>query len=60
MFAVFKLVATLVLAMGSVIAAIVESRHPLLFSCLVLAFVCGASAAEALRAHRNRTVRSVV
>ncbi len=60
MFALFKLVATLVLALGSVVAAIIESRHPILFSCLVAAFVAGAIASELLRAHRNRTVRSVV
>jgi hypothetical protein len=59
-FAVFKLVATLVLALGSVVAAIIESRHPILFSCLVAAFVAGAIASELLRAHRNGTVRSVV
>jgi hypothetical protein len=59
-FAVFKLVATLVLALGSVVAAIIESRHPILFSCLVAAFVAGAIASELLRAHRNRSVRSVV
>ena len=60
MFAVFKLVAKLVLALGSVVAAILESRHPVLFSCLVAAFVAGAIASELLRAHRTRTVRSVV
>ena len=58
MFAVFKIVATIVLACGSVVAAILESRHPTLFSCLVAAFVVGAVASEVFRSYRNGSVRS--
>ena len=60
MFAAFKIIATLLLACASVLAAIVESRHPLLFGCLCAAFVAGVVGAEVLRAHRSRTVRSSI
>jgi hypothetical protein len=43
----------------SVVAAIVESGHPLLFGCSCVAFVAGIFGAEVLRVYRNRTVRSV-
>jgi hypothetical protein len=59
-FALFKIVATFVLACLSVIAAVLESRHPTLFACLVAAFVGGAFASEVVRTYRNRTVRSSV
>jgi hypothetical protein len=59
-FAVFKIVATLVVALGSVVAAIVESGRPLLFTCLVGAFLVGVGACELVRAHRNKMVRSAV
>jgi hypothetical protein len=57
-FAAFKIVAAFLLACASVVAAIVESGHPLLFGCSCVAFVAGIVGAEALRVHRNRSVRS--
>lgn len=60
MFAAIKVIGTFVLACVSVAAAVVESGHPVLFCCLCIAFVVGAVGAEAFRAHRNRTVRSLV
>lgn len=60
MFAAFKVIVTFLLACVSVAAAIVESGHPLLFGCSCVAFVAGLIGAEALRAYRNRTVRSSV
>ena len=60
MFAVFKVVTTLLIACASVIATIVESGHPALLTCLFAAFIAGAVAAEAFRAHRRQTVRSLV
>lgn len=60
MFAAFKIIGTLLLACASVIAAIVESGHPVLFGCLCAAFVIGIVGAEALRVYRNRTVRSSI
>lgn len=58
MFAAFKIIATFLLACASVVAAIVESGHPLLFGCLCVAFFAGVGGAEFFRAHRTRTVRS--
>ncbi len=60
MFAAFKIIGTLLLACASVIAAIVESAHPLLFGCLCAAFVAGIVGAEGLRSYRNRIVRSSI
>jgi len=57
-FAAFKIIGTLLLACASVIAAIVESGHPVLFACLCAAFVIGIVGAEVVRVHRSRTVRS--
>jgi uncharacterized membrane protein YccC len=57
-FAAFKIIGTLLLACASLLAAIVESGHPVLFGCLCAAFVVGIVGAEVLRAHRNHTVRS--
>jgi hypothetical protein len=59
-FAAFKIIGTLVLACASVIAAIVESGHPVLFGCLCAAFVAGIVGAEALRVYRNHNVRSSI
>jgi hypothetical protein len=59
-FAAFKIIATFLLACASVLAAIVESRHPFLFGCLCAAFAAGVVGAEALRAYRSRTVRSSI
>jgi uncharacterized membrane protein YccC len=59
-FAAFKIIGTLVLACASVIAAIVESGHPVLFGCLCAAFVAGIVGAEALRVYRNNNVRSSI
>jgi hypothetical protein len=59
-FAAFKIIGTLVLACASVIAAIVESGHPVLFGCLCAAFVVGIVGAEALRVYRNHNVRSSI
>jgi hypothetical protein len=57
-FAAFKVTVTFLLACASVVAAIVESGHPLLFGCSCGAFVAGIFGAEILRAYRNRAVRS--
>lgn len=59
-FAAFKIIVTIGVAALSVIAAIAESTHPLLFTCLVGAFVAGAVGAEVFRSHRDRSVRSQV
>jgi hypothetical protein len=59
-FAALKVIGTLLLAGVSIVAAIWESAHPLLFSCACAAFVIGIVGAEILRAHRNRTVRSAL
>jgi hypothetical protein len=59
-FAAFKVIATLLVACTSVIAAIVESGHPLLFGCLCAAFMVGIVAAEGYRFYRNHTVRSSI
>jgi len=59
-FAAFKVIGTLMVACVSVAAAIVESGHPVLFGCSCVAFVLGIVGAEALRVHRNRTVRSSI
>jgi uncharacterized membrane protein YjjB (DUF3815 family) len=59
-FAAFKIIGTLVLACASVIAAIVESGHPVLFGCLCAAFVVGIVGAETLRVYRNHNVRSSI
>ena len=60
MFAAFKVAVAFMVACGSIIAAIAESRHPLLFGCLCLAFTAGAAAAEVVRARRNSSVRSIL
>jgi uncharacterized membrane protein YccC len=59
-FAAFKIIGTLLLACVSVIAAIAESSHPLVFGCLCVAFVAGVVGAEILRAYRARSVRSSI
>ena len=59
-FAAFKIIGTVLLACASVIAAIVESGHPVLFGCLCAAFVGGIVAAEGIRAHRKHNVRSSI
>ena len=58
MFAAFKVVGSFLLACASIVAAIWESGHPLLFACAGVAFVIGLLGAELFRAYRNRTVRS--
>jgi hypothetical protein len=60
MFAAFKIVTTVVIACVSVIAAIAESGHPTLFTCLFAAFTLGAVAAEGIRVYRRQTVRSLL
>ena len=60
MFAVFKVIGTFLLACASIVAAIWESGHPLLFGCACVAFVAGLIGAEVFRAYRNRTVRSSI
>jgi hypothetical protein len=59
-FAVFKVVATFMIACASVLTAIVESGHPALLTCLFAAFIVGVLGAEAFRAYRRQTVRSLV
>ena len=58
MFAAFKIIGTFLLACASIVAAIWESGHPLLFGCACAAFVAGLIGAEVFRAYRNGTVRS--
>jgi hypothetical protein len=58
--AAFKIGLTFVLASLSVIAAIVESGHPLLFGCLCAAFVVGIVGSEGYRWYRNTSVRSSI
>ena len=60
MFAAFKFIGSLLVACVSIVAAILESKHPLLFGCACMAFVTGIVGAEIFRAHRNRTVRSSI
>jgi hypothetical protein len=59
-FAAFKVIGSFVLACASIVAAIWESGHPLLFGCASVAFVIGLIGAELFRAYRNRTVRSAI
>jgi uncharacterized membrane protein YjjB (DUF3815 family) len=56
----FKIIASFLLACASVVAAIVESGHPLLFGCLCAAFVLGIVGAEGYRVYRNHNVRSSI
>jgi hypothetical protein len=60
MFAAVKFILALGIACGTLIATIAEAAHPLLVACFWVAFACGAIAAEGVRAHRKRTVRSLV
>ena len=60
MFAALKVVGSFLLACMSIVAAIWESGHPVLFGCACAAFVIGIVGAEILRAHRNRIVRSSI
>jgi uncharacterized membrane protein YjjB (DUF3815 family) len=57
-FAAFKFIATFVVACISVIAAIVQSGHPWLFTCACAAFAVGVLGAEVFRLYRKNTVRS--
>jgi hypothetical protein len=59
-FAVFKIIGTILLACASVGAAIVESGHPLLFGCLCAAFVVGIVGAEGFQWYRKHSVRSFI
>jgi hypothetical protein len=58
--AVIKVATTSAVACASVVAAIVESGHPLLVACACAAFVIGIGAAECVRAYRKDAVRSWV
>ena len=60
MFAAFKIIAAIMLACASVVAAIVESEHPLVFGCICAAFAVGIVGAEGYRWYRNNTVRSSI
>lgn len=60
MFAAFKIIATIMLACASVVAAIVESEHPLVLGCVCAAFVIGIVGAEGYRWYRNNSVRSSI
>ncbi len=59
-FAAFKIVLTFLVACAAVVAAIVESGHPLLFGCLCGAFVVGIVGSEGYRWYRNNSVRSSI
>jgi hypothetical protein len=58
--AAFKILLTFLVASASVIAAIVESGHPLLFGCLCTAFVVGIVGSEGYRWYRGHSVRSSI
>ncbi len=60
MFAALKISATFVVACVSVVAAVVESGHPMLFGCVCAAFLAGVMGAEGFRAYRQNTVRSSI
>jgi len=57
MFAAVKIILPILIALGSVIAVIVESTHPGFVTCLCVAFAAGAIAGEIMRARRRRSVR---
>ena len=57
MFAAVKIILPILIALGSVIAVIVESTHPRFVTLLCVAFAAGAIAGEIVRAHRRRSVR---
>jgi hypothetical protein len=57
MFAAVKIILPILIALGSVIALIVESTHPEFVTCLCVAFAAGAIAGEIVRARRRRSVR---
>lgn len=59
-FAAFKVFVTFLVACASVVAAIVESGHPLLFGCLCAAFGIGIVGSEGYRWYRNNSVRSSI
>jgi hypothetical protein len=58
--AAFKVIGTFLVACVSIIAAIMESNHPILFGGACAAFLLGIASAEGMRAYRNRTVRSSI
>jgi hypothetical protein len=58
--AAFKIVLTFLVACASVVAAVVESGHPLLFGCLSAAFAVGIIGSEGYRWYRNNSVRSSI
>ena len=60
MFAAFKIVLSLLVACASVVAAVFESDHPLLFGCLCGAFGIGIFGSELYRWYRNNSVRSSI
>ena len=60
MFAAFKIIATIMLACASIVAAIVESEHPLVLGCVSAAFAIGIVGAEGYRWYRSNSVRSSI
>jgi hypothetical protein len=59
-FAALKIVLSLLVARASVVAAVFESAHPLLFGCLCGAFAVGIFGSEVYRWFRNNSVRSSI
>ena len=57
MFAAVKIILPILIALGSMIALIVESTHPGFVTCLCVAFAAGVIAGEIMRARRRRSVR---
>jgi hypothetical protein len=57
MFAAVKIILPILIALGSMIAVIVESTHPGFVTCLCASFAAGAVAGEIVRARRRRSVR---
>jgi hypothetical protein len=59
MLAAVKMIVAAGIAVGTLIASIMEAAHPLLVACFWVAFAVGALAAEAVRARRQRSIRSL-
>ena len=59
MFAAVKVILAVGIACGTLIATIAQATHPELVACFWVAFACGAIAAEGVRAHRQRSIRSL-
>jgi hypothetical protein len=59
MFAAVKVIVAAGIACGTLIVSIAEAAHPRFVACFWVAFAIGAIAAEAVRARRRRSIRSL-